>query len=65
LFNPGDVKSPTTTKGTAMKTQNLLDTQIQTTAWWKEPMMWMVVGLPASVVLAGIATFILAYQSAP
>ena len=28
--------------------------------WWREPMMWLVVGGPAAVILAGIATITLA-----
>ncbi len=48
-----------------MKNQNAIELQTTSVVWWKEPMMWMVVGLPASVVLAGIATFILACQSVP
>lgn len=31
--------------------------------WWKEPLMWLVLGLPASVVAAGIYTIILASRS--
>ncbi len=33
--------------------------------WWKEPLMWLVLGLPASVVVAGIYTIILASRSMP
>lgn len=29
-------------------------------AWWREPMMWLVVGGPAAVVVAGVATIVLA-----
>lgn len=29
-------------------------------AWWREPMMWLVLGGPAVVVVAGIATFVIA-----
>lgn len=32
--------------------------------WWQEPLMWLVVGLPASVVVAGVWTVILASRSA-
>lgn len=28
--------------------------------WYQEPLMWLVLGLPASVVVAGIATLIIA-----
>ena len=28
--------------------------------WWREPMMWLVVGGPAVVVVASIVTFVLA-----
>lgn len=28
--------------------------------WYKEPLMWLVLGLPAIVVVAGIATLIIA-----
>ena len=31
-----------------------------TTPWWREPMMWLVVGGPAAVIVAGIATITLA-----
>ena len=48
-----------------MKNQNSAEAQTPVVVWWREPMMWMVVGLPASVVLASIVTFILACQSAP
>ncbi|WKB52857.1 FixH family protein [Eleftheria terrae] len=30
--------------------------------WWREPMMWLVVGGPAAVVVAGVATFVIAAQ---
>lgn len=30
--------------------------------WWREPMMWLVLGLPLSAVLAGTATLIIAVQ---
>ncbi|AKJ28654.1 FixH family protein [Caldimonas brevitalea] len=30
------------------------------TSWWREPMMWLVVGGPTAVVLAGVATIVLA-----
>lgn len=39
--------------------------QAGTARWWKEPMMWLVLGLPASVVVAGIYTIILATRSLP
>lgn len=32
-------------------------------AWWRHPLLWMVIGGPAAVVLAGIATFWLAWRS--
>ena len=35
------------------------------TVWWKEPLMWLVLGLPASVAVAGVYTIILANQSLP
>jgi uncharacterized protein len=28
--------------------------------WWKHPLMWMVVGGPAAVVVAGVATVVIA-----
>lgn len=28
--------------------------------WWKEPMVWLVAGLPATAVVAGVATFFIA-----
>ena len=30
--------------------------------WWREPMMWLVLGGPAAVVVAGIATVVIAVQ---
>ena len=38
------------------------DPETQDSPWWKHPLMWMVVGLPASVVVAGIATLVIAVQ---
>ncbi len=32
--------------------------------WWREPMMWLVVGGPATVVVAGIATAVIAVRYA-
>ena len=28
--------------------------------WWREPMMWLVVGGPVAVVIAGVATLVIA-----
>ena len=28
--------------------------------WWREPMVWLVIGGPAAVVVAGVATLIIA-----
>lgn len=33
------------------------------TPWWKVPHMWMVVGGPAAVVVAGIATIVIAVKN--
>ena len=33
-------------------------------AWWREPMMWLVVGGPASVVVAGVVTAVIAIRGA-
>ncbi|UZD53866.1 FixH family protein [Caldimonas aquatica] len=41
-----------------MKT--LEPSKTQPRAWWREPMMWLVVGGPAAVILAGVATLVLA-----
>jgi drug/metabolite transporter (DMT)-like permease len=30
--------------------------------WWREPFVWMIIAGPAAVVVAGIATTILAYR---
>lgn len=30
--------------------------------WWKEPMVWLIAGLPASAVVAGFATYFIAAQ---
>lgn len=35
-----------------------------TRAWWREPMMWIVVGGPLIVVLAAIATAVIAVRNA-
>lgn len=32
--------------------------------WWREPMMWLVVGGPATVVVAGIVTAVIAIRGA-
>lgn len=40
-------------------------TAIPTTRpWWREPMLWLVVGGPALVVVAGVATAVLALRGA-
>ncbi len=42
-------------------------TTLQTTAkrgWWHEPMMWLVVGGPLTVVVAAIATAVIAVKGA-
>ena len=31
-------------------------TTIESQAWWREPMMWLVVGGPSAVVAAGLVT---------
>jgi hypothetical protein len=31
-----------------------------TTPWWRHGMVWLVIGGPAAVVVAGIATFVIA-----
>lgn len=33
-------------------------------AWWREPMMWLVVGGPLAVVLAGVVTAVIAVRGA-
>lgn len=33
-------------------------------SWWREPMLWLVIGGPALVVLAGIATAVVAVRGA-
>jgi hypothetical protein len=30
--------------------------------WWREPMLWLVIGGPVAVVLAGVATLVLAIR---
>jgi hypothetical protein len=32
--------------------------------WWREPIMWLVVGAPATVVVAGVITTLIALQGA-
>lgn len=34
------------------------------TAWWRVPMVWLVVGGPATVVVAAIATAVIAFKGA-
>ena len=53
-------KSPSATQGDAAG-RHVVDA---CTPWWKEPMMWLVVGLPASVVVAGVWTFVIASRVA-
>jgi len=36
----------------------------RSSAWWREPIMWMVVGGPLVVVVAGIATAVIAVKGA-
>jgi hypothetical protein len=36
------------------------DAQVQPTVWWRTPMMWLVIGGPAAVVVASFATLALA-----
>lgn len=31
--------------------------------WWRYPMVWLVVGGPLAVVVAGVATVVIAYQN--
>lgn len=31
--------------------------------WWRHPLVWMIIGGPALVVVAGIATFVIAVRS--
>lgn len=33
-------------------------------AWWREPMVWLIAGLPASAVVAGLATVMIASHKA-
>ncbi|TBO28707.1 nitrogen fixation protein FixH [Aquabacterium lacunae] len=33
-----------------------------TKPWWKYPMVWMIIGGPAIVVVAGISTAVIAYR---
>jgi uncharacterized protein len=33
-------------------------------AWWRQPMMWLVVGGPLSVVVAGLVTAVIAIRGA-
>ena len=30
--------------------------------WWREPMLWLVIGGPVAVVVAGVATLVIAIQ---
>jgi len=45
-----------------MKSKNLCASSER--PWWREPMVWLVIGGPAMVVLAAIATGIIAWQGA-
>jgi len=40
-----------------------LDDQARGMPWWKYPLMWLVLGLPASVVVAGLCTAWIALHS--
>ena len=33
-----------------------------TRPWWREPMLWLVIGGPVTVVIAGVATLVIAVQ---
>jgi uncharacterized protein len=39
-----------------------MDERASDRPWWREPMMWLVLGGPAAVVVAGIATAVIAVQ---
>ena len=36
--------------------------EADTTPWWKQPMCWVVIGGPASVVVASLATAVIAWK---
>ena len=38
------------------------DGQQAARSWWREPTMWLVVGGPAAVVVAGVVTAVIALQ---
>jgi hypothetical protein len=40
-------------------------TKINTTPWYKIGMVWIMIGLPFSVVVASMVTMVIAYQNAP
>ena len=39
-------------------------TEVPRAPWWREPMMWLVVGGPLTVVIAAIATAVIAIRGA-
>lgn len=41
---------------------NRTATPARRSAWWQEPMMWLVVGGPLAVIVAGVATVTLAVR---
>lgn len=45
-----------------MKSKNLCANSVR--PWWREPMVWLVIGGPAVVVVAAIATGIVAWRGA-
>jgi uncharacterized protein len=45
-----------------MNTASLLPRQAR--AWWREPMMWLVVGGPLAVVVAAVVTAVIAIRGA-
>ena len=50
-----------------MKTNTTLKRQSQNSQdiWYRNPMVWLAIGLPAFVVLASIVTIVIAFNNAP
>lgn len=57
------MKSPTSARAARPGADDATHPQAGT-PWWRHPMMWLVVGGPLAVVIAGIATVVIAIRGA-
>lgn len=44
---------------------NLKNQTVQSPPWYRVGMVWLMIGLPAIVVVAAVCTAVIAYQNAP